>query len=111
MVINMAQIAKLPRSIVLLSLYLVTNNRKAPIKITLAKYENIAIAIVAKGSKFLETRATSKCTLKKIITVSDAKTPPYKPDLPFTKLIITELRSATIEAGAKAPRQSWVSLI
>jgi hypothetical protein len=46
---------------------------------------------VAIGSKFLEIRATNKCTLKKIITVIDANNPPRNPDLPL--IIISTIKA------------------
>ena len=58
MVIKIAQMAKLPRSTLLRSVNFVTKSRNAPINTTLAKYENMASAIVAIGSKSLDIRAT-----------------------------------------------------
>ena len=110
MIIKIADMAKLIRSTEAGSVNLVTKTRNAPISITFVKYENIARAIVAIGSKLRDSRATNRCTLKKIITVTEASSAPSNPDLPLAIVIIITKITEVINAGLIAPFHNLVSL-
>ena len=66
--------------------------------------------MVAVGSSSLETLATNRCTLKKIITVIDANAPPMKPAFPFKITSTIKPNIAAMAAGTTAPCQSFLSL-
>ncbi len=109
-VIANAVTAKAGRLTVVGEVNFVTTSRNAPITITLAKYENIARAIVAIGSRFFEIALMPRWTEKKSTTIKLAKSEPHAPG-PRRKAIdpLTQI-NATTTAGRSAPLHICSSL-
>ena len=73
--------------------------------ITLAKYENIASAIVIMGSRFVEILEIKRCTEKKSMTVALASNAPKSPDLCRSMVERISATIAIVVEGMSAPTQ------
>ena len=103
-VIAMVAPAKVALSTLSGEVVLVTKSKRLPISDNFAKYESIASAIVAIGSKFLDNFEIRRCTEKNIITVKLASKAPQKPGAARKIVPRIKLSAARISAGISAPR-------